>query len=301
MSDRDTGRVLEGSGLTMDGGSLEVQFRPEEGGRLAALRYRGVDLVVPPGRVPGFHGDTFWPSPQSLWDWPPPQVLDSAPYEVLDVTDHGLVVRSEPDPGLGLQVDKRFTVGEDRVSFEFTMTNTRDSAQAVAPWQVTRAPRDGLIVWAPGQAFEDDDRLRKQQEDPGCWFDHVLSTVPFEGYWHLDGHAGIRVREVTRTSKYFTDARGWAAHVHGGVALVRIFPDLLPGRMAPRQAELELFFGIERDYIELENQGAYELLGPGAQLVYATQWRVAAVPAHVPPDRVTPTLLDVIDDLLDKD
>lgn len=301
MPVHDTGRVLEGSVLTRARGSLEATFRPGEGGRLATLRYAGVDLVVPPGRVPGFHGDTFWPSPQSLWDWPPPQVLDSAPYELVEATDEALVVSSAPDPVLGLQVVKRFAVGQDRVGFEFTMTNTGDSVRAVAPWQVTRAPREGLIVWATGQVFADDDRLRKQQEDPGCWFDHVRSTVAFEGCVRGDGHASIRVPAVTRTSKYFTDARGWAAHVHRGVIVLRTFPDLGPAEMAPRQAELELFFGIERDYIELENQGAYEVLAPGAQLVYATEWRVATVPARVPTDRVTPALLDVVHDLLDRD
>jgi hypothetical protein len=297
----DTGGALEGSVLTRVRGPLEAQFRPDEGGRLAALRYRGVDLVVPPGRVPGFHGDTFWPSPQALWDWPPPQVLDSGPYAVLEATDDTLVVRSAPDPDLGLQVDKRFTVAEDRVGFAFTMTNTRDHAQAVAPWQVTRAPREGLIVWAPGEVFDDDDRLQKQREDPGCWFDHAQSAVPFEGYARGEGHASIRVPAVTRTSKYFTDARGWAAHVHGGVVMLRVFPDLSRERMAPRQAELELFFGLERDYIELENQGAYEVLAAGAPLVYATQWRFAPVPARVPTDRVTPALLDVVHGLLARD
>ncbi len=296
MPGRQTGRVLQGSGLTRVGDSLEVQFRPEEGGRLAALRYRGIDLVVPPGQVPGFHGDTFWPSPQSLWDWPPPRVLDSAPYEVLEATDDALVVRSAPDPGLGLQVEKRYVVGPDYVDFSFELTNTGPSARPVAPWQVTRAHREGLVVWAPGEQFRDGDRVVKHREDPGCWYWHEQLPM-FEGYAQADGWASIHVPSVTRTSKFFTDARGWSAHAHSGVVLLRVFPDLGPEQMAPRQAELELFFGVERNYIELENQGRYETLAPGASLAYQVQWRMAALPAGIPTDRLTPELRALVEDL----
>jgi catechol 2,3-dioxygenase-like lactoylglutathione lyase family enzyme len=278
-------------------GLLEVQFRPAEGGRLAVLRYDGVDLVVPPGQYHGFHGDTFWPSPQSLFDWPPPRVLDSDPYQLLADSSDEIVLRSAVDAELGLQVQKRFAVSEGSVRFAFTMTNRGEAPRAVAPWQVTRAPREGLIVWAPGTPFTDDDRVAKQREDPGCWYLHERCPT-FEGYVQEGDHASIWVPSVTRTSKFFTDARGWVAHVHHGLVLLRVFPDLRIEQMAPRQAELELFFGIERDYIELENQGAYETLAPGASLSYATEWRVHPLPDGVPQDRVTPELLATLHAML---
>lgn len=279
-----------------DAGPLEVQVEPQHGGRLSVLRYRGLDLILPPGRVPGFWGDTFWPSPQSLFDWPPPVVLDSDPYEVLDRSDHTIALRSARDRGLGLRVEKRYAVGSDSVRFSFVLTNAGASARWVAPWQVTRAARDGLLVWEPGQRFADADRVVKHHEDPGCWYWH--EDLPgFEGYSEADGWAAIDVASVTRTSKFFTDARGWAAHVRVGMVLLRIFPDLDPAQMAPRQAELELFFGLERDYIEVENQGAYALLEPAASLTYEVEWRVAELPPGVPEDRVTPELLAVIEQL----
>jgi catechol 2,3-dioxygenase-like lactoylglutathione lyase family enzyme len=288
---------MAGDDLHRRCGSLEADFRPGEGGRLAALRYRGVDVVVPPGQVPGFHGDTFWPSPQSLFDWPPPRVLDADPYDLLADGPEGLVLRSGVDPDLGLQVEKRYTMSADSVGFAFRMTNAADEVCAVAPWQVTRAPRTGLIVWAPGEVFDDDDRLVKQREDPGCWYRHERCPQ-FAGYAEGPGHASIAVPAVTQTSKFFTDARGWAAHVHHDLVVLRVFPDLRLDQMAPRQAELELFFGIERDYIELESQGAYETLAPGQSLDYAVEWRVGELPPGVPTDRVTPGLLDTIHALL---
>ncbi len=284
--------------LAKQHGSVQAQFRPAEGGRLASLSYRGVELLVPPGRVPGYHGDTFWPSPQSLFEWPPPPVLDGAPYEIVEQSATMLAVRSSADPDFGLQVAKRFVLGMDSVRFAFVMTNTWPRPQAVAPWQVTRAPRRGLLVWALGARFADDDRLAKQREDPGCTFLHTRSERTFEGYSETGGHASIPVPAVTRTSKFFTDARGWVAHLHDGVIFLRIFPDLTPQQMAPRQAELELFFSIERDYIELENQGTYQVLAPGASLSYEVEWRFDTLDACVPTDRLTPELLEAIRALL---
>jgi hypothetical protein len=265
---------------------------------LATLRYRGVDLVLPPGRVPGFWGDTFWPSPQSLFDWPPPPVLDGEPYEVLAASPGRLVVRSAPDPGFGIQVEKAYSVTEGALDFTFTVANVGREPRSLAPWQVTRAARSGLVVWAPGEPFTDEDRLVKQREDPGCWYVHARGTQPFHGLTAQAGLAAIHVPEVPRTCKLFTDARGWLAHVLDGTVLLRVFPDLAPAEAAPRQAEVELFFSPERDYIELENQGPLQALQPGTTLSYSTQWRFATLPAAVPTDRVTPALVAVLEGLL---
>lgn len=275
-------------------GALAVGFRPAEGGRLADLRHDDVDLVLPPGRVPGYYGDTFWPSPQSRFDWPPPPILDSDPFEIIAETPLRLTMRSTPDPDQGLQVEKSFALSERGIAMEFILTNTWSRPQSVAPWQVTRAPREGLIVWATGDPFHDADRLQKQAEDPGCFYLHSALPDPFEGLVAGGEYASITVPSVTRTSKFFTDARGWVAHVHQSILFLRVFPDLTPEQAAPRQAELELFFSIERDYIELENQGAYQTLDPGHSLTYPVQWRISRLDPAVPNDRVTPELLAVI-------
>lgn len=278
-------------------GELAVRYHPETGGRLASLRYAGVDLVLPPGQVPGYYGDTFWPSPQSQWDWPPPPALDAEPYDVIERTEHEISMRSGVDPGSGLRVDKRFVLAEDTLTCGFAVANDGGRPIAVAPWQVTRAPRAGLLVWAPGETFADDDRLHKQQVDPGCWYLHTGSPRRFGDYRAQDGYASLRVDSVAQTSKFFTDARGWVAHIHHRTMFLRQFPDLSLDQMAPQQAELELFFGLERDYIELENQGTYERLEPGTSLTYQVRWRFGPVPPGVPDDRVSAELLAAIDAL----
>jgi hypothetical protein len=278
-------------------GSTEVTFLPSEGGRLASLRYEGVDLVLPPGRVPGFHGDTFWPSPQARFDWPPPPTIDGEPYEIVTETATSLTMRSAPDQDFGLQVDKRFDLCEDGLAIEFTVTNIWPNAQDVAPWQVTRAPRSGVVVWATGEPFHDADRLQKQAEDPGSWFVHRDSTAVFAGLAIGADHSSVPVAAVPVTSKLFTDARGWLAHVHHSTVFLRTFPDLTVEQAAPRQGEVELFVDPERDYIELENQGAYVTLAPGGSLTYPVEWRFRRLDPDVPTDRITPDLLAEIDAL----
>ncbi len=250
--------------------------------------------------MPGFHGDTFWPSPQARFDWPPPPILDSAPYEVLSESALHLTLRSAPDPDFGFQVEKRFDLSDHGLAIEFSMTNIWSRPQEVAPWQVTRAPRTGVLAWASGQLFHDADRLQKQHEDPGCWFLHSGSTAVFQGLEVGEDHSSIVVPAVTATSKLFTDARGWLAHAHSSTLFLRIFPDLTLDQAAPRQAEVEMYFDADRDYIELENQGAYVTLAAGQSLTYPVEWRFRAIDPEVPTDRISPQLLAEIHSLLDR-
>ncbi len=283
--------------LVLARGRLEVTLRPGHGGRLARVRYDGVDLVLPPGQPHGIYGDTFWPSPQSRFDWPPPPALDDEAYELVSASAHEVVLRSAPDPTVGLRVAKRFTLSRDTLDFAFTLTNVWPQEQSVAPWQVTRAARDGLLVWAQGEPFTDADRVVKHREDPPCWYHHTDLPERFEGFAASGEHASIAVRAVTWTSKYHTDARGWLAHLHRGTLVLRQFPDLRVDQAAPRQGELELYFDLERDYIEMENQGVFQTLAPGASLEYATRWRIGAADPAIATDRVTPELLAAIDTL----
>lgn len=287
--------------LTQSKGPLEATFRPTDGGRLASLRYRGIDLVLPAGQVPGFYGDTFWPSPEALFDWPPPPVLDAEPYAIVTDLTNAIILRSAPDPAFGLLVEKRFLLSEDALTIDFTMINIWEEPQTVAPWQVTRAPREGLIIWALGKPFQDADRIQKQNEDPGCWYLHRDCTMAFEGFTTMGEYGCIDVPAVSRTCKLFTDARGWLAHIHHGVLFLRIFPDLKLEEIAPREGEVELYFNPELDYLELENQGTYEALDPGKSLRYPVTWRFAKIDPNLATDRITPELVAAIQALLEVD
>lgn len=107
-------------------GDLEAFIQPEQG-----------------GRVLGFHGDTFWPSPQERFDWPPPAILDEDPYTVIQATGKSATIQSARDEPFGFQLEKHFEVKGNAIHFTSRLTNIWDRPQYVAPWQVTRAPREG--------------------------------------------------------------------------------------------------------------------------------------------------------------
>lgn len=283
--------------LVLSRGAVEATVLPGTGARLARVRFGGTDLLLPPGLPHGFFGDTLWPSPQARWEWPPPPVLDHGTWEVLALTEESVTLRSEPDPTVGLVAERRLTLTPDGLDHAFRLTNAWPTDQWLAPWQVTRAPREGLLVWEQGEEFTDEDRVLKHREDPPCWFRHRDLPGQFAGV-RVDGpFASLDVPAVVTTSKYFADARGWLAHLHRGTLVVRSFPDLSPEQATPRQAELELYVDLERDYIEMENQGAHTCLAPGESVDYATRWRFAAADPQWPTDRMSPGLLAGIEAL----
>lgn len=259
-------------------GALEAIIQPAQGGRVAELRYAGVNRILPPGRVLGFHGDTFWPSPQSRFDWPPPPILDDDPYAVIRSTHTSATVQSAADEQFGFQVEKDFTVQDNAIHFTFRLTNIWDHPQSVAPWQITRAPREGTLFWAAGELFSDEDRLIKQREDSGCYFLHEKEEKPFPAAIARDGPLSqLCVRDVPNTCKLFANAQGWLAHLQDNCLILRRFPNLNPAQIAPRQGEIELYFNPELNYIEVENQGVYETLQPAQTLTYQTAWYFRSV------------------------
>jgi len=77
---------------------------------------------------------------------------------------------------------------------------------------------------------------------------------------------------ITADQKLFADGReGWIAHVDGDLLLVKSFADTLPAQAAPGEAEIEIYANAGHTYVEVENQGAYVSLAPGA----ATTWTCA--------------------------
>merc|ERR1719356_2206646 len=63
------------------GGVSTFESVAESGGRPVALKYNETNVIleVPTGPS-NVWGSSFWPSPQSLWGWPPPVAFDEATY-----------------------------------------------------------------------------------------------------------------------------------------------------------------------------------------------------------------------------
>jgi hypothetical protein len=258
---------IERDGLyVLEFGSTHFAVDPRVGGRVVSLRCSGTELLTGPVVDPGNYGSTFWPSPQSSWDWPPIAEIDSAPYaaaiagESLRLTSS--VARRN---GLVLGVTKTFSANPAReaVDIEYTIKNEGEALQRVAPWEITRVFPNGLTFYPTGSApVGNGSVLPVTVEAAGhTWFDYDPDTIHDHQKLFADGTGG------------------WLAHVAGDILFVKTFEDILPSATAPNEAEIEIYANPERTYVEVEQQGAYIALEPGQSSTWLVRWYVRKLPA----------------------
>jgi hypothetical protein len=208
-------------------------------------------------------GSTFWTSPQSDWGWPPVAAIDTGAYTAA-LDGDTLVLTSAPATvgDATVTVEKRVSVDTAGVTLAYTVRNVGDTQATLAGWEVTRVATGGLTFFPAGASTT---------STVGTFPSHVSGGI----VW-FDG-----APSPAGDTKLVADgAQGWLAHVTGGVLLLQTFADLAPADTAPGEGEIELFAAA--NYIELENQGAYTPLAPGASLTHTVHWQVTTLPTSIP-------------------
>ncbi len=169
-------------------------------------------------------GSTFWPSPQSAWNWPPPAELDPNPYAA-SLCGAALSMTSQTSAALGLAVTKQFSVDAAAgvVTIEYGLVNRGTQARSVAPWEITRVAAGGLTFFPMGDGSPTkgtQDLLNLQITDGVAWFAYNAASI-------------------TNEQKVFADgSEGWIAHVDGNLLLVKAFSDTPAAQAAPGEAEI---------------------------------------------------------------
>lgn len=250
-----------GGKLVLELGSTYFEVTPAHGARITSLRQEGQELLTLEGaeNFPDALGSTFWPSPQS-WEWPPPAELDSEPYTATVDASGVISTQSAPHAGTSLRVSKKFAANLTRESIEidYSMTNTGTAAVSWAPWEITRMPATGIAFWPTGGA---------------PWGDKPMATQA------AAGHTWCDPRQTEGEAKVFADgAGGFLAYVLGDRILIKQFQDQPASAAAPSEAEVELYVNPAHDYIEVENQGAYASIAPGATTTWRVVWYVRKLP-----------------------
>ena len=107
---------------------------------------------------------------------------------------------------------------------------------------------------------------------------------------------------VTDHQKLFADGReGWLAHVDGDALLVKTFAVVPRAAHAPGEAQIEIYATPAHTYVEVEAQGPYETIAPGAALSWRVVWLVRRLPADVPRTVGSAPLLDFIRGVVETD
>jgi hypothetical protein len=248
-------------------GNTLFECDPHIGGRITAFALEGVNVLAGPEINADNYGSTFWTSPQSDWDWPPPSEIDRQEYSS-QIADSALVLTSPMCPPLGVRIIKRFSIDQVKraVVLEYAIENVSSRPRAFAPWEVSRVAAGGLTFFPMAQ----------RQAGSGQF--QPLVTREIKGVtWH-----GHDVSAIEADQKLFADgADGWIAHVAGDLLFIKAFVDIAAWQGAPGEGEIEIY--ANRSYVEVEQQGAYSEIQPGGRSWWTVQWYLRKIPQAVDP------------------
>lgn len=278
--------------ITVNDVALEID--PATGGRITALKIDGKNFLTDKTVNSSNWGSTLWPSPQSVWNWPPSPELDNKPYSVT-VEKNAVKMVSQKDPKYGWIFTKEISGDKKAGSYtlKFTITNGLDKPQKVAPWEVTRVHINGLTFFPIGGDNKQGGLIPLMVEKDGiCWFPYDLSKLNFKGDHQI----------------YRDGAEGWLAQVNDGVILVKKWNDVpleknAPGTKAHPEGEVELYTsGVNAatglGYVEIEHQGAYEELQPGASSTWEVTWFLRKLPENIKAEAGNPALASYVRKLI---
>lgn len=262
---------------TISNGRLQLAVAAELGGHITRFSLDGVNALLEEGPEVG---STFWPAPQSLWNWPPPVILDKGHYQIRDINGD-LQLISPVCPETGLQFYKTMRLHVDRLALEYCIANRNSAAVQCAPWEVTRL--------AGGITF-----YRSPQ----------LPLLRSSGATHYAGgcvwHEYQPHRQTAHEKIFGNGSHGWVANANGGLLLVKQFAPLSPMSVAPEEAEIEIYAHAAAgvSYIEMEQQGPYKVIAPGERIRWSVDWYLAALPANMLPVVGDARLVAQVQDLL---
>ena len=256
----------DGNKFILKAGDSVLECTCSNSGRITAFSVDGRNILTGATVNPFNFGSTFWTSPQSDWDWPPPKAADSEQAWKGTLEGDTVVLEGPPCEKMQLALQKRIRADEDRraMVIDYTMKNMGDTIRKVAPWEISRVGPGGITFFPRGSATYPpayQDPLAVEEISGITWFVHSHDTV-------------------TAQHKLFSDGRdGWIAHLEGGLLFLKSFVPCPADARAPGESEIEIYAVPE--YVEVEQQGAYEPLAPGASRTWTVTWFLRKLPADL--------------------
>ncbi|MCR6641978.1 MAG: DUF4380 domain-containing protein [Sporocytophaga sp.] len=264
-------------------GNTVMAIDAREGARITSFTLGGKEIIGP-------GGSTFWTSPQDPWGWPPiPEHHDKA-YKVT-ATKNSVEFTSEKDAKLGVVIKKNITANPSDSSFVVTYTISNESGKElkVAPWENTRTKKSSITFYPRGEKeFE--------QSSPVM---SVLKMNDIDGIrWFA--YSPERVTDGNMAKLYADGSEGWIANTDEGLLLVKKFEDTKASERAPGEGEIEIFADTQNPFIEMEQQGAYQALAPGAKLTWQVKWYLRSLPGSVTKEEGNAELVKIVRSIVKK-
>ena len=256
----------DGDQYILKTGDISMTIDISKGGKILSLKHKDAE-VISQSRFPESFGSTVWTSPQKEWNWPPVQEYDKMPYTVVERTDSKLSITSQVSERMKYQIGKTFTTDAKKgaIVVTYSIKNMADETRQVAPWEITRVPNEGGIIFfdAPVEGITPAGLMTFTAQNGAAWY--VTDEAP-------------------QNRKINADGRGWLAYLSSdGLLLLKQFEDLTPEAPAPGEAEIQVYMNRGKSYIELESQGAYTTLAPGQELTWTVRWKLLPVKSQPQP------------------
>lgn len=255
------------------------------GGRISSFKLDNIEILHSNDKNLLQSGSTFWPSPQSVWKWPPSKVLDSKPYKAT-ILNNELILTSDISID-SLRVVKIFSANsqDSSIIIKYILKNEGTKEVKWAPWEITRVKPSGITFFAKGEGTLTGDMISNTSESSGVvWYDQNTTTPSFT------------------KKKFFSDGRGWLAHITlDTILFIKKFRDIAPKNAAPAESEIEVYTEPTKLYTELENQGEYMTINQKDSLVWEVKWFARKLPSTIPVDVGNKGLIDFTYKIINKD
>jgi hypothetical protein len=274
---------VSGSKFSISCANLYFEIDSTFGARISSFKVGDGELLYT-HNASDMDGSTFWPSPQSVWGWPPPVNLDNKPFST-KIVGSKIFFAGATDTKTNLRFYKTMyaNAADTSIIIDYCMKNEKASAQTWAPWEVTRVLGNGLTLFALGEGdVTGNMKSRSEDIDGYIWYDQDATK----------GGSG---------DKFFSDGMGWLAHVVDGDKLfIKKFENIEKAKAAPNEAEIEIYTAGGNLYTELENQGAYAPIASKDSVTWKVKWFARTLPSSVDVSVGSTSLISYIEGVLNR-
>jgi len=247
-------------------GDVVFEIDAMVGARVGTLSLGGANLIMTSATDPTTWGSVFWTSPRSDWTpvtWPPPPMIDNAPYTTGGISGTHVALSGPTDTSIGISMAKDYSADATSGWMKITYTINATRARRAAPWEVSRVPRGGIVFFpVPSTSAVTAGPLTITQSGGIVWFNDAPMTAT--------SPAG---------DKLYADGSGWTAYVVGGNMFLKRFMDQPASAQPAMEGEIDVYPGA--GFLEFEVQGPYTQIAAGGSLPWSIEWRVVKVPSSV--------------------
>lgn len=280
---KDSIMILKDNLYLITSGRVSFTVNPLKGGRIISFKLGDYEFLTGKKIDPNGYGSTFWPAPQSMWNWPPIPALDSKPYSAVD-NDSSIKLTSAQDPKTGFQFIKEFSAGKNSsINLKYSIINKSSETKKVAPWEISRTVKGGLLFFPMGKG-----------EFGTKYFEPAHVDI-------IDGIAWYKV-EINRPKNNKLNRadglEGWLAYAVNNKLFIKKFNDTKTESIAPGEGEVLFYVGSNADFIEIEVEGEYKSLKPGEESLWNMEWIARDIPSSIKVEKGNNELVNFVREIV---